>query len=143
MCAIGSMGLTGPLNNNPVVLLTAMLLNIIIVTFISAASTFLETAGARGVSDATTGVLFLRDHYKYTYYGTYDSNLQKPRLKTQIRMYSCLETPSQALLLKAEKGRDLAVGCGTGTWKSNVGALIIRIWFWGPSHHNYNNEPPK
>ena len=26
---------------------------------------------------------------------------------------------------------------------SNIGALIIRIRFWGPVYHNYNKEPPK
>ena len=26
---------------------------------------------------------------------------------------------------------------------SNIRALIIRIGFWGPLYHNYNQEPPK
>ena len=25
----------------------------------------------------------------------------------------------------------------------NIGALIIRIWFWGPLYFNYNKETPK
>ena len=28
-------------------------------------------------------------------------------------------------------------------WWSKVGALIIRIRFWGPLYYNYNKEPPK
>ena len=26
---------------------------------------------------------------------------------------------------------------------TNVGALMIRIGFWGPVYYNYNKEPPK
>ena len=26
---------------------------------------------------------------------------------------------------------------------SNIGALIIRIGFWGPVYYTYNKEPPK
>ena len=26
---------------------------------------------------------------------------------------------------------------------ANIGALIIRIGFWGPLYYNYNKEPPK
>ena len=25
----------------------------------------------------------------------------------------------------------------------NIGALIIRIGFWGPLHYSYDKEPPK
>ena len=30
-------------------------------------------------------------------------------------------------------------------WGSDlhIGALIIRVGFWGPLYHNYNKEPPK
>ena len=33
-----------------------------------------------------------------------------------------------------------------GPFGHNIGALIIRIWIWGPSYysyHSYNKEPPK
>ena len=32
------------------------------------------------------------------------------------------------------------LGWGGG---GNIGALIIRLGFWGPLYHNYNKEPPK
>ena len=28
-------------------------------------------------------------------------------------------------------------------WQDTIGALMIRIGSWGPSHHNYNKEPLK
>ena len=30
-----------------------------------------------------------------------------------------------------------------GRHRGNIGALIIRIEFWGPLYYNYNKEPPK
>ena len=30
-----------------------------------------------------------------------------------------------------------------GSLVDNIGALIIRIGFWGPVHYSYDKEPPK
>ena len=41
--------------------------------------------------------------------------------------------------------RDLLEGGGvTVAWRSvNIGALTIRIGFWGPLYYNYKKEPSK
>ena len=32
-------------------------------------------------------------------------------------------------------------GVGHGTERINIGALMIRMGFWGPRYHSYNKEP--
>ena len=40
--------------------------------------------------------------------------------------------------------RSLSRPRGFGVLSSGyIGALIIRLGFWGPLHYNYNKEPPK
>ena len=39
---------------------------------------------------------------------------------------------------------DVAVNVAMGTIElRTIGALIIRLRFWGPLYYNYNKEPPK
>ena len=48
--------------------------------------------------------------------------------------------PAQ-MRLQLKTGRYHSSTSGARTVRDHVGALIIRIGFWGPLYYNYNKEP--